>query len=139
MPLAGIADGTLEHVARDATLYQIVGGPGMHRIEVGLAIVLPRQHDHWRGAAAGARFAEQVEPCLAAEIEIQQCYIERLFGQQLESSRARARPLHGEPAAESFGEQLPGQDVIILVILHEEHAHDAIMHAGVRLQEARRS
>jgi hypothetical protein len=133
----GIADRPFQDVAGDAALHQVVGGAGVHGLQVGLPIGLPREHDDGDSAAAGAGGAQQLDAGLPSEIVVEQSDVADL--RQLEEPvLPGSRPHDGEADAVPLREQVPGKQVVVLVVLDQQDADGVVIRGGCSFHRAAR-
>ena len=124
--LDGVADRALETGGADLPLDQVVGGAGAHGLQVDLLVPLTGHQDDWgdetgSSGAALPRFPQELEPRARAEPEIEEADVEMILQDPQEPPLVGGRPFELEAVAADLGQQIAGEDVIVLVVLDQEH------------------
>ena len=117
----GVADGALEEGGVDLALDEVVGGAGFHGLDVDVAVVLTGQENDGRLAAPGNGFLEEVESGFGAQAVVEQDHVVRAPGDGVEGEVVVGSPVEIELAVLEFRQHVPGQEVVVLVVLDEEN------------------
>ena len=127
-----MANGALELLRVELALDEIIGGAGAHGFAVHLVIAQAGEQDDGGLTTMDDGSAQQLEAVAFAEAVINQINVVPVLVNGLQARVVVFHPLQLEIVAADFGEEFPRQDVIVLVILDQQHFQTRIIHGGRR-------
>ena len=116
-----IADGALEQTGIESRLDQVIGSARLHGFQVNFALSLPGQQNNRRLATLLYSQAQQLDAVLGAEPIIQQANVMLVADHRLQARREIVDPLQMKVPALDFSKEASREDVVILVVLNQEH------------------
>jgi hypothetical protein len=117
-----VADRALQAGRGELLLDEEVGDPERRRLEVELVGGQPGEHDHRRRRAIGEPLAHQLQPGPLSEPVVDQVDVVALHADRAQRVVVVGRPVDLEPADVLLGQHVAGDEVVVLVVLDEEHA-----------------
>src|SRR4029078_7273388 len=135
----GIAYGPVEASGGERLLFEEVRGAKLHGLDVDLPLSLAGEQDHWQLTSAFFCFLEEIEPRTHTKAVIKQAQVVLPFADRLETFLVRRLPIERDAA--DLAEMLPRQQIVIFVVVNEQHINGLLPHASLRwvLPAARRS
>ena len=126
----GVANGALELLGVELALDEIIGGAGAHGFAVHLVIAQAGEQDDGGLTTMGDGRAQQLEAVAFAETVINQVNVVPVLVNGLQARVVVFHPLQLEIVAADFGEEFPREDVIVLIVLDEQHFQAVVIHGG---------
>ena len=120
LALDGIPDGAVQFVGVKLALDQVVGGAGLHGIDVNLVVALSGQQNHRQPVIQGFGFAQEFKPRPAAEAIVQQADVVFVAVNGGQGGIIIVHPLQLIAAIPDFGNQIARDDVIIFIVIHQQ-------------------
>ncbi len=120
-PLQGEADRALQELGVDLTLDEVVGGAGLHRLDVHRAVAPAREHDQRRLDRSLPRLPEQVHPRPVLEKVVDQVDVVLAGLQGVQSLLERRHPVQRHLPGLDLGHHRPGHLEVPLVVVHQEN------------------
>jgi hypothetical protein len=117
-----VANGAFEQAGIESALDQIIGGAGLHGVEVDLVLALAGEENDGRLASVIEGGAEELDAVVRAQAIVDQANLVLATQHGLEPGGEVLHPLQFDSLADELFEQLASQDKVVLVIFDEQHA-----------------
>lgn len=127
----GVANGAIEQRRADLILDQVVRRAGLHRLDVDLAALQAGQQDDRGFAAPFDSLAHQCHAVALAKTVVHQVDVVPCFTDRGQTGVPIIDPIQFEATGKGFGQDLPGENVIVLVVLDQENVQ-GFGHGGIR-------
>ena len=121
-----VTNRSLQHSRVETAFDQVVGGTGLHRLQIDLMLPLPCQQDDGRMAVVFDGGLEQFDSVVRSESVVDEADVVLVARHGVQSRREVLHPVELDLAASELGEQIARDDVVILVIFNEENAQRGV-------------
>ena len=118
----GVADGAVEERRRDLALDQVVDGARLHGLQIEGAAVLPGEQDDGRLAPLRDRLAYEIEAGPLSQAIVDEGYVVPIPADGRAPALVRRHPVELDRQVHDLRQQVPGEDVVVLVVLDEQDA-----------------
>ena len=131
-----VAHRAFQRVRGQLAFDQVIRRAGFHRLQIHSVVALPRQENHRHPATGLTRLSQQVEPRQRAEAIVQQTQVVQTAPNRLQPALKSVHPLQLIPAVADPGNQIAGDDEIVLVIIDQQYFDRAVLHGGFKSRPA---
>ena len=101
-------------------LDQVIRRPGLHRLQVHLVLPRPGEENDRRLAAAFQGRSQEFDPVVRAQMIVHEHHIVLVPAHGFQAGVEGLDPVQREAPARNFGQQVPRDDEIILIILDQQ-------------------
>ena len=125
-----VANGAFEQRRVELALDEIIRGARSHGFAVHLMVAQTGQQNDGRLATVGDGGAQQFQTVVLAEPVVHEVNVVLVLANGLQARLVVFGPVQFEIAAADFRQEIPRQDIIVLIVLDEQHFQTRVIHGG---------